>query len=90
MALFAVLMLVEVLKELDVRVKKFFMFFFAFGVFMYNWFSFVDLFLNTSLLDPISSYLLALRRYSRIDQKSECSIFCAKTNISPRLKGKAA
>jgi hypothetical protein len=63
MALFAVFMLVEVLKGLKLVKKQFFVFFFAFGIFIFNWFSFVDLFYKPSLLDPISVYLLAFRHF---------------------------
>jgi 4-amino-4-deoxy-L-arabinose transferase-like glycosyltransferase len=63
MGLFAVLMLVEVVKGLHVRKKQFFVFYFAFGIFVYNWFSFMDLFYKPSLLDPISYHLLVLRHF---------------------------
>ena len=63
MALFAVLMLEEVLKSLEAPKRQFFMFFFAFGIFMLNWFSFVDLFYYSSLLDPITFYLMGLRHF---------------------------
>jgi len=63
MALFAVLMLMELFNGLDLSRKKFFVFFVAFEIFIFNWFSFVDLFYKNSLLDPISSYLLSARHF---------------------------
>ena len=63
MALFAVLMLMEVLKSLKGPKKQILLFFSAFSIFMLNWFSFVDLFYHSYLLDPISVYLLFLRHF---------------------------
>ena len=63
MALFAVLMLMEVFKTLKGQKKQIFLFFCAFGIFILNWFSFVDLYYHSFLLDPITAYLLELRHF---------------------------
>ena len=63
MALFAVLMLGELLKGLDDHKRRFFLIYASFGIFLFNVFSFENLFYNPSLLDPISFHLLVLRHF---------------------------
>ena len=63
MGLFAVLMLVEVLKGLDDQKRQRWLVYAAVGIFLYNWSSFVHLFYNVSLVDPISYNLLVLRYF---------------------------
>ena len=63
MGLFAVLMLVEVSKRLDDRKRQRWLVYSAVGIFLYNCVSFVNLFYNVSLLDPISHHLLVLRHF---------------------------
>jgi hypothetical protein len=63
MGLFAVLMLIEVFKGPDDRKRQRWLVYSAVGIFLYNCVSFVNLFYNVSLLDPISHHLLVLRHF---------------------------
>ena len=63
MGLFAVLMLVEVLKGLGDQKRKRWLVYAAVGIFLYNWLTFVGLFYKGSLLDPISRHLLVFRHF---------------------------
>jgi hypothetical protein len=63
MGLFAVLMLVEVLKGLGDQKRQRWLVYAAVGIFLYNWLTFVNLFYKGSLLDPISRHLLVFRHF---------------------------
>ena len=62
-ALFAVLMLKELFKSPDGYNKRCLLILSAIAIFAYNWFSFMRLFYEPSLLDPISYNLLELRHF---------------------------
>ncbi len=62
-ALFAVLMMIELSKGSGEQKRRIFLFYGCFGIFLYNWFSFMDLIYKPTLLDPISYYLLVFRHF---------------------------
>jgi len=62
MALFAVLMLSDLFKNMGNGNGRRLVYV-SIGIFVYNWFSFINLFYKTALLDPISYYLLLNRHF---------------------------
>jgi 4-amino-4-deoxy-L-arabinose transferase-like glycosyltransferase len=63
MAVFAILMLAEIFKRMGGKKGRHFLFIACLGIFLYNLFSFYDVFYKSSLLDPISHHLLVNRHF---------------------------